>query len=479
VNIQNQFSKVPYFLVCFVLGTIPLVFGAVHPIVYASYTAVVLTGVGGWLCLSYPFSEQSAALIPSGWLVPILCVLLFSALQTLPIPVAWLDILSPARAVRVEMVNDLAQTTQKLASISEYGIQGLTSTILLLALLIYFCGVKILLRQNNQFFRVVYLIVIIVGLFEAIYGLFQFLSPRIGILWLPLTGGRAAHGTIIYKNQFASFLNMCWPLAVAGAIVHLQSLMQVDSDTKKKKSIRERLRRMDDKAKLAPLFIFATGIMLLAVLFSLSRGGIIAMLLVMILLNFFLPIGRKTKFLFLALFALFVSAYGALLGLDTVMSRFDSIGQSGASRFATYLASIPMLLDHAWSGIGFGSYNLLSPVYLKGLDANIHWDHSHNEYLQLMLEFGIPASMVIFVWLVAAMFFAGSRLYKLINDNSHPVHPSVIMAGGAYCGLMGLLIHGIADFGWRLPANLFYAVTLAALVSYGLESSRYPGEGTK
>jgi len=132
-----------------------------------------------------------------------------------------------------------------------------------------------------------------------------------------------------------------------------------------------------------------------------------------------------------------------------------------------------MLLDHAWTGIGFGSYALLSPVYLKGLSANILWTHSHSEYLQLMLEFGIPVSVITFICLIAAMFSAGSRLYQSINDDSHPVHPSVIVAGGAYCGLMGLLIHGTVDFGWRLPANLFYAVTLAALVSYGLESMRY------
>ena len=129
-----------------------------------------------------------------------------------------------------------------------------------------------------------------------------------------------------------------------------------------------------------------------------------------------------------------------------------------------------MLLDHAWSGIGFGSYKLLSPVYLKGLSANMQWDHSHNEYLQLMLEFGIPVAVLIFSWLIAAMFLTGSKLYTLISDTSQPVHASVIIAGGAFCGLLGLLIHGFVDFGWRLPANLFYAVTLAALVSYGFEN---------
>lgn len=470
MNIQGQLIKIPAYLFFFILTTVPIIFGAIHPVVFASYTAVVLLGIGGWLCSSTPFPETENETIFKKWLIPIVLVLIFSAFQAVPVPLALLEIISPSRAERIEMLNTLAQTTQDYASISEHGLLGLTSTILLFALLVYFIGLKRVLHQNVTNHRIVYLLIIIVGTFEALYGLFQFLSPRIGILWLPVTTGRAAYGTIIYKNQFASFVNMCWPLAIAAVTVHLQSLMHTSNSKKRKKTLKERLRRMDEKVKSAPLFLLAAGIMLLSVLFSLSRGGIIAMLLVMIFLNFFLPITRKIKIIFLGLFVLFVSAYGALLGLDNVISRFDSIGQSGATRFDTYMASIPMLLDHAWSGIGFGSYALLSPVYLKGLAANVQWNHSHNEYLQLMLELGIPASTLIFLWLLVAMIFSGIKLHKLIRTQNQIVHSSVIIAGGAYCGLLGLLIHGIADFGWRLPANLFYAVTLATLVSYGLES---------
>lgn len=470
MNIQGQLIKIPAYLFFFILLTVPIIFGAIHPVVFASYTAMVLVGIGGWLCCSTPLSATGNGIILKKWLIPIILVLVFSAFQAVPVPSAFLEVLSPSRAERVNMLNTLAQTTQDYAPISEHGLLGLTSTIFLFALLVYFIGLKRVLQQNVTNHRIIYLLIIIVGTFEALYGLFQFLNPRIGILWLPVTGGRAAYGTIIYKNQFASFMNMCWPLAIAAVAVHLQSVMNTSSSKKRKRPLKERIRRMDEEVKLIPLFLLATGVMLLSVLFSLSRGGIIAMLLVMILLNFFLPITRKIKIIFLGLIVLFVSAYGALLGLDNVISRFDSIGQSGTSRFDTYMASIPMLIDHAWSGIGFGSYALLSPVYLKGLAGNLQWDHSHNEYLQLMIELGIPASILIFLWLLAAMIFSGIKLHKLIHTKNQIVHSSIIIAGGAYCGLLGLLIHGIADFGWRLPANLFYAVTLAALVCYGLES---------
>jgi len=38
------------------------------------------------------------------------------------------------------------------------------------------------------------------------------------------------------------------------------------------------------------------------------------------------------------------------------------------------------------------------------------------------------------------------------------------------------LIHGLVDFGWRLPANALYAVTLVALISYAIQDHGRPAE---
>ena len=42
--------------------------------------------------------------------------------------------------------------------------------------------------------------------------------------------------------------------------------------------------------------------------------------------------------------------------------------------------------------------------------------------------------------------------------------------------LLGFLIHGLIDFGWRLPANSLYAVTLVALISYAIQDHPSPME---
>ncbi len=46
-----------------------------------------------------------------------------------------------------------------------------------------------------------------------------------------------------------------------------------------------------------------------------------------------------------------------------------------------------------------------------------------------------------------------------------------IMATASFCAIIGFLAHGVIDFGWRLPANVFFAMTLLALCVASLESN--------
>ena len=163
----------------------------------------------------------------------------------------------------------------------------------------------------------------------------------------------------------------------------------------------------------------------------------------------------------------FLGGYGLLLGLDTVVNRFNSIDQSGLGRLNIYLASLPMVHEHWLTGIGLGSYDLLSPVYLKGLPAQVHFDHAHNEYLEFAVELGLPAAALLFGWLATLMVRAGlglSRLHRTEEARS----TAVLVGTAAFAALVGLFVHGWVDFGWRLPATLFYATTLAALVATAL-----------
>ncbi len=464
-----QLSILPLFLACFILATVPLLFGAVHPIVSACYVVLVLVGFGGWFCFFVP--SGSVPLLKMNWLFPLLLILTWSIAQAIPIPLSWVEYLSPLRGLRITMVNDLAGTNQQMVSLSDHGLLSLTRSVLLLSIILFFYGLKQIMRQNYKAYRIIVLIIVLAGVFESLYGLFQFLNPQLGVLWLPLKY-RAASGTIIYKNQYASLLNMCWPLALASVVVYLRCNIKKTGNTSSSQAFNKRIRYMSDKEKQAPLFLLATALIILAVLFSLSRGGVISMLLIMVLLNFVLPITRKARFIFAGLFTCFVVSYGSLLGWETLLSRFDTIGQGGAGRVEIYIKSLTMLKEHWATGIGFGSYSLLSPIYLKGISNTAHFDNAHNEYLQLAIELGVPLASFLFLWILCAMGIAWFTLRKDQKKYGVELPSRLIIGGAAFCGLVGFLFHGIADFGWRLPANLFYAAALAALLSYSLENEK-------
>ncbi len=341
-----QPEKLAQGLVLFLLATLPLIFGAVHPIVQGVYTLLILIGLGGWLLYVLPeLAWQDHFWF---WLTVPIVVIGYIALQSLPLPLSVVEILSPARAARINMVNTLAQTRVTTASISDNGIAGMQSAIFVFSLLLYYLVLTTLLRRNRKMVLGLLYVIAGVGLFEGVYGLLQVMNPHMEILWLPVTSLGAAHGTVIYKNQYASLLNMCWPLALAGGIIFLESV----KDRAKGRAAKSRLQHFFQSISLlniqVPFFFFAAGIMILAVVFSFSRGGILAMLLLIVFLNFFMPSSRWIKMLLTVLLIIFLGGYGSLLGLDGVFTRFATIDDSGLTRLHIYISSLPMLFDHCY-----------------------------------------------------------------------------------------------------------------------------------
>ena len=114
---QQSVSSLIYAIVL----TIPLLFGAVHPIVLGCYVALMLVGCGGWLLLN---QNRQDLTLPSFWLVVPLLLVIFIILQSIPLPLDWVDVISPYRAERVRMVNELAGTQQQFIAISDNGRAG-------------------------------------------------------------------------------------------------------------------------------------------------------------------------------------------------------------------------------------------------------------------------------------------------------------------------------------------------------------------
>ena len=456
-------QKTASWLVYGIVLTVPLIFGAIIPAVLGLYIFLILVFLGGWLLLNGSRLQMDF----SWWYLVPLLLIIYIFFQSVPLPIEWVKILSPARAERVQMVNELAGTRQLFISLSENGIDGAFKALFILALLIFYCALKQVMKVDERAYFILFYCMMAIGALEAVYGLLQFVNPSIGILGIREITSRAAHGTIVYKNQYASLLNMIWPLAVGGALMFFVTMRGMKKEGKKK--VKDVLEQISTTKPQSVILSALAVLLILAVLFSLSRGGILSMLFIGLLLLLLLPFSLRRKILVFLLFATAIGGYGYLLGLDTIVSRFSSITGSGETRINLYLSSLPMLLDHWATGVGLGSYTLLSPVYLKGFPANLHYNRAHNEYLELFIELGIPFATLFFCFLFGGIVNLFAKIVKGFSVVSSG-DAKIIMAIVSFSGVLGFLAHGLIDFGWRLPANVFFALVLLALCTTSLEA---------
>ncbi|MCK5681796.1 O-antigen ligase family protein [bacterium] len=444
--------------ILFLLLTIPLLFGATHPFVQGLYTFYLLLGSGVWLVFGRSRSKlqkrggqnqneeldktsQRRRLKISIQFWPVWLLFFYIAITTLPLPLGLLGWVSPFRAQQLIAVNTLADTAITCAPLSYSGLLTLKQGVYYLALFLYFLSARTILRRNQRFALQVVTIMVAIGCFEAVYGLLQVMNHSLGVLWLPSSLGAkgVARGTIIYRNQYATFLNMCWPLAVAIAALKI-------------------------KKHPPSLFLFGAGLMMLAVLFSLSRGGTIALCCISIMIGLTMPFSKRKKLATVFLCLLFLAFYGALLGgYDDLISRFVNLQSSALQRFTVWRMSLMMLFDHSLTGIGLESYSKLSPLYLKNFSGNLLWDRAHNEYVELAIELGWPAMLLFTSYLFSRLAIYGRRILR---------SKDAILGIAAFAGICSFFIHGTTDFGWQLPANSVYCVTLMALVAAQLDRQR-------
>lgn len=453
------------FVFYFVLATVPLLFGARHPLIHGLYSSVLLLAGGGWLLANAEWNPGRLSAFAR--LAPVL-LLLFIFLTALPLPLFLLNLLSPVRAEYLANAVQAAGLRDAGTSLSYYAPASMFYAVYGTALLLFFYACRAHLGSEKVLRQTLWVITL-TGLFEAVYGLLQATNPELGVLWLPSSQDSyagCARGTIIYRNQYASFLNLCWPMALAlGISMYKTDLARLDRPRRRSDdlSVAARVGQLFQKAAIP---LWSAGLMILAVIFSRSRGGILVMVLTATLFIYLLSVPRRYKGLFAGSLLLFICLYGGIIGFEQVIERFATFYESSLARFGIWYKSLAMLRDHFFAGIGMGGYEFLSPVYLQDMPARVWYDRAHNEYVELTIELGIPMMLLFLAWVGKGMNGFGLALLQTKRERRglERMRLQDIVAIGAFCGITGLLLHAWVDFVWRLPATVIYAVILLAML---------------
>jgi len=300
-----------------------------------------------------------------------------------------------------------------------------------------------------------------ITLFEAFYGLTQYLTESPNIAWY--TGGSTstANGTYINRNHFAGFLGMTIPLFIGYAL----SL----GDWEKKGFFRS-LISSDQFAKEMLLF-FLAGIMLVALVFSKSRAGIFSafssLLFFYVLLSVkFQNIGKETGGVKLRAFIavlVVASAYALWIGLDPVIERFTRIEGDTIDRVVVWKDTVRATLDFPLLGMGLGTYGDVFPVYRKEALEPVTYTHAHSDYLQLALETGFLGFVTIILGIWLFFTFSWERIKSFPLERGDPFR--LFVSIGALSGIFSLLLHSFADFNLHIPANGLYFTFLFGVIA--------------
>jgi O-antigen ligase len=295
--------------------------------------------------------------------------------------------------------------------------------------------------------------ILLTGAFESLYGMFEFFSGHRHILHRDGSFFvSAVTGTFINRNYFAGYLLMVIPLSV-GYFLSREALQKSQF-----MSWRHRLSSIDEKTLL---IAFSIIVMILGLIFSASRMGILSLLLSLSLIIFLFkdPHQRGRQFSRISVLILGLALlWAAWIGLDAVISRFFTTSEDFKGRWMIWANTFQILKDFPLFGSGLGTFSQIFPMYrsfhIQGLVT-----HAENDYLQLASEvgfIGIGLLLILFIFL----------FFKIVSGirSLSPWEPQRFIRIGGLVGILALMFHSLVERNIQVPANAFLFTFILALV---------------
>ncbi len=443
-----------------------LAFGGVQPLTYTLLELAVFLAV--LLLLWRQTRQGEIALRLPLW--PVLFVL-WALVQLLPLPSFVIGWISPARLLDPSL-SGLAPGQWVWTALSIYP----HDSVVALAKFLAYLGAFLLaayLYDSRKRRSTLLRILILLGCFEAVYGIVQYLTGWQKIFtYTKQFDLQEATGTYINRSHFAGLLELTLPFVVALLFYSFGLRSEgrhVDMNTP------PAVRRGSPGSQLL-FYVFVLLIMVMAVLFSRSRMGILATLF-SILFMFLaalvrLKVGRRAWMGGVFLFLFCVLAYAIWIGLGPVLTRFEPAYESGylqmEGRISIWRDALQLVRDYPLTGAGLGTFGLAFRHY-QTTAVNFYVDHAHNDYLEFAADTGLLGVALLFL----PIFYLCLRMIISFLTDPRRYRPAVTL--GCIGSTLGMLIHSATDFNLQIPANaLIFAVVLgigykAACVERGEE----------
>jgi O-antigen ligase len=380
-------------------------------------------------------------------------------LQIIPLPetcvawlsprAAWLHAMSPAPPGWITLSVDPYATWSGLLKSITY--------------VLIFCLVLLLVNSRRRL-KILAYVLIMGGLFQAVYGSLMMLTGiEYGFLFKKEFGLGFATGTFINRNHLAGYLEMCLAVGIGVMIANL--------DTNPIYSWKQRLRYLlklllSEKFRLRLSLV----IIVIALVLTRSRMGNTAFFTSLLIAG---GIGlllsryarRETVILLVSLIIIDIAIVGTWFGFEQVVDRIKETTIETETRADVAEYAVVLWSDYNLTGSGLGSFYSVFPYY-RQQDVSGYFNYAHNDYLQFAGETGIIGIGLLGAVVIGSLLAALRAQYQRRDP---------LMRGIAFAAIMGIiaiLIHSTVDFNLQIPSNAMMFMILLAMAWLALMLER-------
>ena len=392
------------------------------------------------------------------WVEPLLLgVIGLGLLQITPLPPALLNMLSPRVHTLLPLWSAAADASNPFGEWQTLSLNvGETRSALVVGLsymLLFYVATQRIQRIRDVERMLRWVASASAGM--ALFGLAQWLTNNGKFFWFyeyPLTDTwHRLKGAFTNRNHFAQFLVLgCGPL--------LWWIMQL-LDERKASSARfgrTSTAAVNNDTLLAGLLV-ALGVVVFAAFFTLSRGGMLALVVsLVVMLGALFRIGVLSGRVMTAMLGitLIAGSLFAMLGYEKVTKRLDN--WESDSRLEIWQANLQIARDFPLFGTGLGSHAETYPLYYDPPFSDSEFTHAENSYLQIASESGV---LGLGLALLSVLCVAQWCVRSLRATNHRRVR---VLAAAITASLTANALHAGFDFLWYVPGLMTVVLLLVA-----------------
>jgi O-antigen ligase len=306
---------------------------------------------------------------------------------------------------------------------------------LLLYIIVFYLAVEATASRSQT--RMLLITLLGMGTLISIVGLIKYFGGPVPSFWIYGKQGQL-NSTFVNRNHFAGYLEMVFALGLGFTLC------------------RPFIRTL--------IWSSCLFLILVALLFSMSRGGWVATLCSLLFMGilFFRQKGVSKVKIRLATVALILIAGLSFLGSNLMFQRFQSLGNpeepSLVSRVSVWEGSGQLIRENPLHGTGLGTFPWsFAPVRPAGL--TLRWREAHNDYIHIATEMGLPVLIPV-LWGLLLVFRTGLRTFR---ETESRFRAGVTL--GALGGIVAILFHSLGDFNIQITSNgILFSVLIGLVV---------------